>query len=215
MQGWTCLPDNEDVFDARVGLQVSGEQPFQNLFYMSLLHLHTRLDAIVSCKNHATNYTCILHQQLECKRIQTSLYPPLFTIIVVLIYIYICFPVFPCPCRVVPSGSIWIPTCNPHSICSRTCSHWPSTLLLGPWRIPNSWPRTMKMASRQSAKRWKPCRKTAWSTSFLQVSLASCKYTHLAHVASLYDLTSCSHPFRYVFCIPVSIAVIDSDWRVS
>ena len=111
------------------------------------------------------------------------------------------------------SGSRWIPTCNPHSICSRTCSHWPSTLLLGPWRIPNSWPRTMKMASRQSAKRWKPCRKTAWSTSFLQVSLASCKYTHLAHVASLYDLTSCSHPFRYVFCIPVSIAVIDSDWR--
>ena len=89
MQGWTCLPDNEDVFDAHVGLQVSGEQPFQNLFYMSLLHLHTRLDAIVSCKNHATNYTCILHQQLECKRIQTSLYPPLFTIIVVLIYIYV------------------------------------------------------------------------------------------------------------------------------
>ena len=116
--------------------------------------------------------------------------------------------------QVEPSEWIQVDThLQPHSICSRTCSHWPSTLLLGPWRIPNSWPRTMKMASRQSAKRWKPCRKTAWSTSFLQVSLASCKYTHLAHVASLYDLTSCSHPFRYVFCIPVSIAVIDSDWR--
>ena len=94
-----------------------------------------------------------------------------------------CFPVFPCPCRVVPSGSRLIPTCNPHSICSRTCSHWPSTLLLGPWRIPNSWPRTMKMASHQSAKRWKPCRKTAWSTSFYKSvslpahSLGTCSIT--------------------------------------
>ena len=42
--------------------------------------------------------------------------------------------------------------------------------------------------------------------------------THLAHVCTCsitLALDSFSHPFRYVSCIQVSIAVIDSDWSVS
>ena len=221
MQGWTCLPDTEEVQDARVSLQVSGKQPFQNAFTFHC-YIFTQ-DLRQSSLAKPCSYKCILHQQLECKLIQTREDPRLFVLslfaiilnctytylyYLLLICVFLCFPWDPSRSR--------LPDLQPQ--CGRTCSPWPSTLLLVPWKIPNLLPGTMKMARRQRTKRRKQWRKTAWSTFFFTSQSRIMQITHLAHVCTCsitLALDSFSHPFRYVSCIQVSIAVIDSDWSVS
>ena len=121
MQGWTCLPDTEEVQDARVSLQVSGKQPFQNAFTFHC-YIFTQ-DLMRSSLAKPCSYKCILHQQLECKLIQTREDPRLFVLslfaiilnctytylyYLLLICVFLCFPWD-------PSRSRWIPTCN-HSV---------------------------------------------------------------------------------------------------
>ena len=158
------------------------------------------------------SYKCSLHQQLECKLIQTREGPwllfyshssPLHLFYLVLICVFLCFP-----CRD-PIGSRWIPHLQPQYL-------WQDLLALTEHFVAGAIPDS-KFIARNHEDGLPPTHEDeeAMKKNRMQylffTSQSRIQTTQLAHVASLYDLTSFSHPFRYVSCIQVSIAVIDSD----